>query len=68
MNDQKQATTKQTQPAGQDRRNIIEMPTLPPLPNYTLATACPSCDFPIVRRACKVRCERCGFMWDCSEL
>lgn len=39
-----------------------------PLPNYTLSTVCPSCDAPTVRRACKVRCDRCGFMWDCSEL
>jgi hypothetical protein len=41
---------------------------LPPLPNYTLATVCPACNAPTVRRACKVRCERCGFVWDCSEL
>lgn len=39
-----------------------------PLPNYTLASVCPACDHPTIRRACKVRCERCGFMWDCSEL
>ena len=39
-----------------------------PLPNYTLSTVCPACDAPTVRRACKVRCDRCGFMWDCSEL
>lgn len=39
-----------------------------PLPNYTLSTVCPACAHPTVRRACKVRCERCGFMWDCSEL
>jgi hypothetical protein len=41
---------------------------LPPLPNYTLSTVCPACGAPTVRRACKVRCDRCGFMWDCSEL
>ncbi len=40
----------------------------PPLPNYTLSTVCPACSAPIIRRACKVRCQRCGFMWDCSEL
>jgi hypothetical protein len=40
----------------------------PPLPNYTLSTVCPACNAPTVRRACKVRCDRCGFMWDCSEL
>ncbi|MGQ9908750.1 MAG: hypothetical protein ACUVS2_07940 [Candidatus Flexifilum sp.] len=39
-----------------------------PLPNYTLSTVCPACAHPTIRRACKVRCERCGFMWDCSEL
>ncbi|MBI5666372.1 MAG: transposase [Chloroflexi bacterium] len=39
-----------------------------PLPNYTLSTVCPACNAPTVRRACKVRCDRCGFMWDCSEL
>jgi hypothetical protein len=38
------------------------------LPNYTLSTVCPACTYPTIRRACKVRCERCGFMWDCSEL
>ncbi|MCA0455264.1 MAG: hypothetical protein LCI00_14910 [Chloroflexi bacterium] len=40
----------------------------PPLPNYTLSTVCPACNAPTIRRACKVRCQRCGFMWDCSEL
>lgn len=39
-----------------------------PLLNYTLSSRCPACAHPTVRRACKVRCERCGFMWDCSEL
>ncbi len=39
-----------------------------PLPNYTLSAVCPACGAPMVRRACKVRCDRCGFMWDCSEL
>jgi hypothetical protein len=41
---------------------------LGPLPNYSLSTECPACGAPTVRRACKVRCDRCGFMWDCSEL
>jgi len=45
----------------------VMMPPLP-LPNYSLSTVCPACNAPTVRRACKVRCERCGFMWDCSEL
>jgi len=39
-----------------------------PISNYSLASVCPACDYPTIRRACKVRCERCGFMWDCSEL
>lgn len=39
-----------------------------PLPNYTLASVCPACNASTVRRACKVRCERCGFVWDCGEL
>ncbi|GEM_PF-675852 len=38
------------------------------LPNYTLSTVCPSCGEGTFRLACKVRCARCGFMWDCSEL
>jgi predicted RNA-binding Zn-ribbon protein involved in translation (DUF1610 family) len=41
---------------------------LPPLPNYTLSRVCPACGAPSIRRACKVRCERCGFVWDCSEV
>jgi transposase len=39
-----------------------------PLLNYTLSTVCPACQSPTYRAACKVRCPRCGFMWDCSEL
>jgi hypothetical protein len=39
-----------------------------PLPNYTLSTVCPACDAETFRRACKVHCPRCGFVWDCSEL
>lgn len=44
--------------------------SLPPtlLPNYTLSTICPACEAETTRRACKVLCERCGFMWDCSEV
>jgi hypothetical protein len=41
---------------------------IPPIANYTLSTVCPACNAPTIRRACKVRCTRCGFMWDCSEL
>lgn len=40
----------------------------PPLPNYTLSTVCPACNAPTHKLACKIRCTRCGFMWDCSEL
>lgn len=40
----------------------------PPIPNYTLSTVCPACTAPTHKLACKVRCSRCGFMWDCSEL
>ncbi len=43
-------------------------PAHAPLPSYTLSTVCPACDSPTYRLACKVRCPRCGFMWDCSEL
>ncbi|MCB9451102.1 MAG: transposase [Anaerolineaceae bacterium] len=39
-----------------------------PLPNYTLSSVCPRCNAPVTRRACKVLCPACGFMWDCSEL
>jgi hypothetical protein len=39
-----------------------------PLTNYTLSTVCPACTAPTYRLACKVRCPRCGFVWDCSEI
>lgn len=39
-----------------------------PIPNYTLSTVCPACTAETYRLACKVRCPRCGFVWDCSEL
>lgn len=45
-----------------------ELPLHVPIPNYTLSSVCPNCDAPVIRFACKVRCERCGFMWDCAEL
>ncbi|MBK8020391.1 MAG: hypothetical protein IPK19_02930 [Chloroflexi bacterium] len=38
------------------------------LPNYSLSTVCPQCGAKTYRLACKVRCDRCGFMWDCSEI
>jgi hypothetical protein len=47
--------------------NITPRPLLP-LPNYTLSTVCPACDAEMFRLACKVRCKRCGFIWDCSEV
>jgi transposase len=55
-------------PPPQPARQVVEMRPLPPLPNYSLSSVCPACNAPTVRRACKVRCERCGFTWDCSEL
>lgn len=39
-----------------------------PLTNYTLSTLCPACEGTVYKLACKVRCSKCGFMWDCSEL
>jgi hypothetical protein len=51
-----------------DKPSYRVMTAPAPLSNYTLSTVCPSCDAPTVRRACKVRCDRCGFTWDCSEL
>ncbi len=39
-----------------------------PLPNYTLSSVCPQCGDKTFKLACKIRCGRCGFMWDCSEL
>lgn len=55
--------TKPKSPPQQQERIV-----LPPIPNYTLSTVCPQCTAPTYRRACKVRCDRCGFVWDCSEL
>lgn len=43
-------------------------PPLIPITNYALSTTCPACNTPTYRHACKVRCPRCGFAWDCSEL
>ncbi len=41
---------------------------IPPPPNYTLSSVCPQCGTETFRLSCKVRCPKCGFMWDCSEL
>lgn len=68
MSDKPNPVTNRREPVEQERRGGMEFPILPPVPNYTLATVCPNCDAPVIRRACKVRCERCGFIWDCSEL
>lgn len=59
----KQQTESKTLP-------VVEWTSLPPapLPNYTLSTVCPACEAETFRLACKVRCPRCGFVWDCSEL
>ncbi len=62
MNDQDQSSPPPAEPLVIDER--------PPLPltNYTLSTVCPACGAGTYKLACKVRCGRCGFMWDCSEL
>jgi len=39
-----------------------------PLTNYSLSSVCPACGSKTYKFACKVRCPKCGFMWDCSEL
>lgn len=57
-----------TPPAPAERVPDAAIEAPGPLPNYTLSSVCPACGAPTIRRACKVRCERCGFVWDCSEL
>jgi len=59
--------TTPTETASDSAPPVAERPLIP-ISNYTLASVCPACNAPTIRRACKVRCERCGFMWDCSEL
>jgi hypothetical protein len=61
----KKSKFSKSQPEAKPRVKVL--PILP-LPNYTLSRVCPACNYPTVRQACKVRCERCGFVWDCSEL
>ncbi len=39
-----------------------------PLPVLMLRSVCPAYTAKTFRHAYKVRCPRCGFMWDCSEL
>jgi hypothetical protein len=66
-------TTSQQLPERRDEHKpsvfipLTETPILP-ITNYTLSTACPACTAPTFRLACKVRCPRCGFVWDCSEV
>ena len=50
------------------RRRFAERKVPAPLTNYTLSTVCPACESKTFKLACKVRCGKCGFMWDCSEL
>jgi transposase len=50
------------------RRVVVRQQPPLPLTNYTLSTECPACGAPTFRHACKVRCPRCGFAWNCSEL
>ncbi len=56
-------------------RQDADQPHLPlserqiiPITNYALSTVCPACATDTFRHACKVRCPKCGFAWDCSEL
>jgi hypothetical protein len=55
-------------PPPQDDVQRLTPPATGPILNYTLSTVCPACNAPTFRLACKVRCGRCGFVWDCSEL
>ncbi|MEP7291886.1 MAG: hypothetical protein ABI835_08880 [Chloroflexota bacterium] len=59
---------KQQNDAAENKHIIIHEAPMRPLPNYSLSTECPACGTPTFRHACKVRCPRCGFAWDCSEL
>jgi hypothetical protein len=61
-------TTSNTPGYEVERSQYMLKPIEGPLLNFTLSTVCPACNYPTIRRACKVRCELCGFMWDCSEL
>jgi len=51
-----------------EKSQIIYDKTPKPLTNYTLSSVCPACGTDTYKLACKVRCPKCGFMWDCSEL
>lgn len=60
---EKPQPTPQPDPKQKPAKRII-----PPLSNYTLSSVCPACQAETYKQACKVKCPRCGFMWDCSEL
>ncbi len=62
--------TPNAMPADDPQKNAppLEARRVLPLPNYTLSSVCPACGSQTFKLACKVRCARCGFMWDCSEL
>ncbi len=64
----KSKAAAQPTPTLESTSAVVVMHPPMPLPNYTLSSVCPACNTPTIRRACKVRCPRCGFMWDCSEL
>jgi uncharacterized Zn finger protein (UPF0148 family) len=61
-------TTQETTPDSDAIIPLTELAPLLPLPNYTLSSVCPACGTETFKLACKVRCARCGFIWDCSEL
>lgn len=50
------------------KMNLVYDKSPKPLTNYTLSSVCPNCGTDTYKLACKVRCSKCGFMWDCSEL
>ena len=59
---------RRAKPPPLNPKAIIYQQPPKPLPNYSLSSVCPACGRPTYKLACKVRCPKCGFMWDCSEL
>jgi hypothetical protein len=56
-------------PASSEAASLpLEMRLQIAITNYSLSSICPSCGAETYKHACKVRCSRCGFAWDCSEL
>lgn len=55
-------------PPDEQPKPRLKPPVSGPTLNYSLSTVCPACNAPTFRLACKVRCGKCGFVWDCSEL